>query len=341
MPEQSMEPPRWKLRLKQLLKLAVALLLIAWVIGHDRKSVMEALRQMNPVWVVLCFSAQFAQTMLTCVRWRLLTAPDLRVSWYETMRLTFIGLFANMFIPAGAVGGDVVKAAMFASNAEKGRRVEATISILVDRIVGIAGLFLLVLLFSGLLFGKVAALPLAVRSVALLLTALSVAGCGVIAVLFFQDFIFRWSVAAKLLDIADRWMRGIPGGIIRSVSAYRGRWKVLVGTTLLSALVLHPLLMLAIFFPLYGEMRELPPPEETMAAVAYGNVASALPVTPGGLGTRDAVIKTLLTAWGVPEIPAVTAMVIYTASLLLIDVLGGIAFLLPPERRKRSQGPTT
>ena len=334
MPESSRKA-FWKSFLKLLLKLGIAALLIAWVVGQDGRGLLESLRRMNPLWVVLCFCAQLTQMVLTGVRWKWLIADDLHVSWYEVMRLTFIGLFANMFIPAGAVGGDVVKAAMLAARVEKGRRVEATVSILVDRIVGVGGLFLLVLLFSGILFGKVMALPLAARSVALVLTGVSLAGCAVIVVLVFQDFIFRWRAAGRILQFADRWMRGIPGGIVRSVAAYRGRWRVLVGTTLLSGLVLHPLLMLAIFFPLYGGMHQLPPVEETMAAVAYGNVASALPVTPGGLGTRDAVIKTMLTAWNVPERAAVAAMVVYTATMLLTDLLGGLAFLLPPEEKRR------
>ncbi len=329
-------PLLWKQILKLVLKLGIAALLIVWVVGHDWREMLESVRRMNPLWVVLCFCAQFTQASLTGVRWKFLIAKELNVSWYEAMRLLFIGLFANIFIPAGAVGGDVLKAAMLASKVEKGRRVEASISILVDRIVGVGGLFLLVLLLFGIMFHRVMGLPVAARSVVLLLTALSVAGCGVIVVLFFQDYILRWKFASKMLKLADLWMRGIPGSIIRSVSAYRGRWKVLVWTTLFSALILHPLLMLAIFFPLYGDMHELPPADVTMTAVAYGNVASAIPVTPGGLGTRDAVVKTLLSAWHIPETSAVTAMVIYTAMMLLTDLLGGIAFLLPAQWRKRT-----
>lgn len=327
-------PQRWMPALKLILKLGVASLLIAWVVGGNWRGMLESIRQMNPLWVLLCFCAQLIQVTLTGVRWKFLIGKDLNVSWYETMRLTFIGLFSNIFIPAGAVGGDVVKAAMLASKL-KGQRVEATVSVLVDRIVGVAGLFLLVLLFFGITFSKVTTLPAAAQSVVFLLTALSAAGCVIIAVLFFQDFIFRWKFASDLLAFADRWLRGIPGNVIRSVSAYRNRWKTLIGTTLFSALLLHPLLMLAIFFPLYGSIHELPPVDTTMAAVAYGNVASAVPLTPGGLGTRDAVVKTLLSAWNIPETSAATAMIIYTAMLLLIDLLGGIAFLLPAELRKR------
>ena len=327
-------PQRWKTVLKPALKLGVAALLIAWVVGGDWHGMPESVRRMNPLWVLLCFCAQFIQMTLTGVRWKFLIGRDLNVSWYETMRLVFIGLFSKIFIPAGAVGGDVVKAAMLASK-RKGLRIEATVSVLMDRIVGVAGLFLLVLLFFGITFSKVMELPAAAQSVVFLLTALSAAGCVIIAVLFFQDFIFRWKPAAELLAFADRWLRGIPGNVIRSVSAYRNRWKTLIWTTLFSALILHPLLMLAIFFPLYGSMHELPPADTTMAAVAYGNVASAIPLTPGGLGTRDAVIKTLLSAWSIPEASAAAAMVIYTAMMLLINLLGGIAFLLPADLRKK------
>ena len=231
----------------------------------------------------------------------------------------------------------MLKAAVLASKVEKGRRIEATVSILVDRIVGIGGLFLLVLFSFCLMFRRIGELPVAAKSIVYLFSLLSAGGIGVIAVLFFQDYIFRWKFAAKLLEIADRWMKGIPGSIIRSVSAYRTRWKTLVLTTLFSALILHPLLFGALYFPLYGAMREQPPADVTLTASAYGNLASAVPVTPGGLGTRDAVVKTLLNAWGIPENSAVTAMVIYTAVLLLTNLLGGIAFLLPAEWRKKKE----
>ena len=209
-------PQRWKTVLKPALKLGVAALLIAWVVGGDWHGMLESVRRMNPLWVLLCFCAQFIQMTLTGVRWKFLIGRDLNVSWYETMRLVFIGLFSNIFIPAGAVGGDVVKAAMLASK-RKGLRIEATVSVLMDRIVGVAGLFLLVLLFFGITFSKVMELPAAAQSVVFLLTALSAAGCVIIAVLFFQDFIFRWKPAAELLAFADRWLRGIPGNVIRSV----------------------------------------------------------------------------------------------------------------------------
>ncbi len=323
---------------KLCVKLGIAALLIAWVVGEDGRSMVESIRRMNPLWVFLCFLALLAQMAGTAVRWKFLIAKELNVSFYEAFRLTAIGLFANIFIPAGAVGGDVVKATLLASKTGKGKRVEATISILVDRIVGMAGLFLLTLMLFLIFLRRIVELPPAAGFLAYALTLMCIAGLLVTVVLFFQDFIFRWSLAAKLLAFADRWMRGVPGSIVRSVSAYRSRWRALFWTTFFSAFLLHPLLMLAMFFPLYGELNILPEAGATMTAVAYGNVASAIPLTPGGVGTRDAVIKTLLSSWGVPESSAATAMILYTSMLLLIDLLSGIAFFLPDGWRKKENG---
>mgnify|MGYP000444063480 FL=1 len=61
-------PQRWKTVLKPALKLGVAALLIAWVVGGDWHGMLESDRRMNPLWVLLCFCAQFIQMTLTGVR---------------------------------------------------------------------------------------------------------------------------------------------------------------------------------------------------------------------------------------------------------------------------------
>ena len=323
--------------LKAVAKLLIAALLIYWVVGHEWRKVAESISSMNPLWIVLCGLTLLTQMAGTAIRWKALIAPELHVSYYEAFRLTFIGLFANIFVPAGAVGGDIVKAAFLGARVEKGKRVEAAISILVDRIVGLVGLFCLTLVLALIYLHRILALPSTARYAVYLLVLMSIAGLAIAFMIFFQDFIFRWKFASFVLAWADKWMRGVPGSIIRSVAAYRNRWKTLVWTTLYSMLILHPLLMLAMYFPLYGALHEYPHPGVTMTAVAFGNAASALPLTPGGIGTRDLVVKTLLSAWGITESAAVTAIIIYTAMLLLIDLLGGIGFFLPAEYKRRNK----
>ena len=48
-------------------------------------------------------------TILTAINWRILSKPlGLKMSLADAVKYTFIGVFANNFLP-GSVGGDVVK----------------------------------------------------------------------------------------------------------------------------------------------------------------------------------------------------------------------------------------
>lgn len=324
--------------LKTLLKLLIAGALIYWVGGNEWRKIAELIASMDPLWIVLCFLMLFIQSAGTSIRWRSLIAPELHVTFYEAFRLTLIGLFSNIFIPGGAVGGDVVKAAFLSTRVGSGKRVDAAVSVLVDRVVGLVGLFLLNLFLAALYFRRILNMKPADRYIILLLCLMCVSGIAVSFVIFFQDLIFRWKPAAKLLEWADRWMKGIPGNIIRSVSSYRSRWKTVLWNILFSMLILHPLLMLSIYFALYGVLRDFPDPGVTMTAMAFGNSASALPITPGGIGTRDFVVKMLLSGWGIKESAAAAAMMIYTSMMLLLNLFSGIGFFLPandPAKQKQ------
>lgn len=321
--------------LKNAAKIIVAAALIYWVGGKEWGKIAELISSVEPIWIFLCFLMLFMQSAGTSIRWRSLIAPELHVSYYDAFRLTLIGLFSNIFIPGGAVGGDVVKAAFLSAKTESGKRVDAAISVLVDRIVGLVGLFLLNLTLAAIYFNRIMTLEPSRRYIVFLLCLMCIAGIVISAVIFFQDLIFKWKPAKMLLDWADKWMKGIPGNIIRSVAAYRSRWKTVVWNILFSMLILHPLLMLSIYFALYGVLRDFPDAGLTMTAMAFGNSASALPITPGGIGTRDFVVKLLLSGWGFRESTAAAAMMIYTSMMLLLNLFSGIGFLLPAKGQKK------
>ena len=80
---------------------------------------------------VLCFMA----TIVTIVRWHFLVrAVDLPLRMRDTLRLGFLGYLYNFVLPGG-VGGDFVKGG-FLAREQPGRRTEAVLTVLVDRIVG-------------------------------------------------------------------------------------------------------------------------------------------------------------------------------------------------------------
>ena len=79
--------------------------------------------------------------MLTFARWhQLVRAQGLTFSLRDAVRLGFIGNVFNLVIP-GAVGGDVIKAA-FLCRMQPDKKPQAVASMVLDRILGLLGLFI-------------------------------------------------------------------------------------------------------------------------------------------------------------------------------------------------------
>ena len=77
------------------------------------------------------------------LRWRLLArvqSVDFGLS--AGLKLHFLGLFYNNCLPS-SVGGDLLRAWYVTKHADKDKRVEAALSVFVDRAVGLGGMFLM------------------------------------------------------------------------------------------------------------------------------------------------------------------------------------------------------
>jgi uncharacterized protein (TIRG00374 family) len=91
--------------------------------------------------LVLAFVLALSALVSTFVRWWIMArAQQLPLSLLDAVRIGFIGNAVDLVIP-GQVGGDVLKASFLARGQE--RKIRAIASILIDRAVGILGLFLL------------------------------------------------------------------------------------------------------------------------------------------------------------------------------------------------------
>jgi len=88
--------------------------------------------------------------LMTFVRWySLVRALDLPLSPREGLRLGLLGYFFNTLLP-GAVGGDLVKAAVLVRSQD--RRTAAVASIIIDRVIGLLGLAALIVLSGGIFY---------------------------------------------------------------------------------------------------------------------------------------------------------------------------------------------
>jgi hypothetical protein len=122
---------------------ALALLgVVAWANWGQIRTVLA--RPFDVTAFALALGLYLAGVGLAFSRWYVLVrAVGLPFRYRDAWRLGFIGLLFNLVIP-GAVGGDVVKAAFLCR--EQGRRAEPIASIVLDRLLGMLGLF-------GLAFG--------------------------------------------------------------------------------------------------------------------------------------------------------------------------------------------
>jgi uncharacterized protein (TIRG00374 family) len=78
---------------------------------------------------------------------------------------------------------------------------------------------------------------------------------------------------------------------------------------------------------------------EAFAAFAFGRLATFIPVPPGGLGTTDAIIIGMLTAFGMPNNDALAATLVWRAMTYFPQVIIGVITMLL-WRRERSKALT-
>lgn len=280
-------------------------------------------RRSDPVWMVPAFLL-FGFTMhFGVVRWwLLLRAAEIRISFWECHRLTFLGLFFNNVAP-GATGGDLVKAVYIARRAPT-KRMAAVVSVFVDRIIGLLALVAI---------GGIAILPNLdnprFREPAAFIY-LVLGGAAIASAVFFSRRIRRW---LRIEEIAAK----LPGGALlqrvdEAVFVYRYRKRTLVHAVLLSfgnQLAIQILtIMFAVGLGVTTESGEAVSFLDYLAVLPVAYTLSAIPSLPGGWGVREAAFAICLYFIGVGRNPAVALAVCAGLNATLWSLLGGVYFLM-------------
>ncbi len=133
-----------------LLRIAVVAGGIIWGlyrVSTDQRwsSLIEKFRLMN-VWVFAMALGIFiiCQILMGFRWWLLLKTQSVFIDFWASVRLSFLGLFYNNFMPS-SVGGDLVRAGFVTKHTSK--RFEAVLSVFVDRIIGLLGTFVIAIFF--------------------------------------------------------------------------------------------------------------------------------------------------------------------------------------------------
>jgi glycosyltransferase 2 family protein len=127
----------------RILGTLIALALLAYLLSQQGwQEIVAAIHQM-PLWrLALATVLMFVSRVAVAARWHvLLRAADPKISFRQSLRINFAGLFASNFLPT-TIGGDVVRLA--GAIQYKLDAATSTASLVVDRLIGMAGMAMMV-----------------------------------------------------------------------------------------------------------------------------------------------------------------------------------------------------
>ncbi len=256
-------------------------------------------------------------------RWQLLLrVQGIQLSYYHTAWMVAVGMFFNAFL-IGATGGDVPKA-WYAAEAAADRKTQAIFSSVVDRFIGLLGLFILATI-SVLIY-----LPVLLGDEKTRIIAISIIVSLVIAVLGIGLTTQRHHLTSK------PWWKSIwhyvPGKeILCKLSESYNLYGKYPGT-LLIALILSLGVHVSSVFVAWSVGRAIE--IKGVSLLHYFvycpmiNAFSAIPITVGGLGLREGAFKFFFSLQSVPDAQAVALSLLVYAGTLVISLVCGIFYLV-------------
>jgi uncharacterized protein (TIRG00374 family) len=273
-----------------VLKFALAAGLIYWLIATEKITAEPFIKLWATPWLtVFVFVVVFAMIFINNYRWLLLLQGQQIVSSVsQTLSLTFIGSFFNLAMP-GSVGGDVIKAYYIAQE-QPGTKLRAATSVLMDRIVGLYAMGLIALAAVLLNLDKIMSAP-HLKALALFVVGL-VAGFTVFFMIGFSSRIRTHALTVKVLE-------KIPAGklferLYDAIHDFRhGKRQFALGIVL--SIIVQSLNILALFVvarTLHFETASL---GGFFFIIPLGLIATAIPISPAGIGVGQAVFLALFT----------------------------------------------
>lgn len=307
-----------------VLKLSVVVLLLWWMIATGKLD-LAAMRIFitSPsiiiagviIWIL-------GPVLLGTLRWwLLLKGAGLECRFSRAMFLQLIGFFFNNAMP-GAVGGDIVKAIYIVRDQTlSSGKTPAMLSVLLDRIVGLIGLFVMGMV-AALLNYELMASNVATRNLMHGLAAVLV-GSSIFLGLVFIPYRDGRDPFARFLSL--NWPGfSILAGIYRALRSYRDHAGILFGTIGISVVIQF------LYFGYMGYVgMEMYPnqfdPRLLAPVFPFGVLVTAVPLAPGGLGVGHAAFDKLFQLVGLPG--GANVFNIFTLSQLALNLLCFIPYL--------------
>ena len=281
-------------------------LLIYLLSQQGWSEIVDALRQIPPIHLVLVVILMAISRISVGARWySLLRSTTSNISFAESLRMTFAGLFAANFLPT-TIGGDVVRLAGTLPRSED--RVGSAASIAADRLVGLSGMAMAIPLGLGVLIDWIQTNAVAGG---LFLQVVRISGFAV-------ALTFNWSDAwtkfikmfRRLIDVIVMWIRR-PRALI---AAFGFTW-------------LHMACLFSLLWLLLTGMGQTISFPMVAGLWSFTYLITLMPFSINGLGIREVSISYIFTNLGGVSIQSALTLALIVRTLEMIASVPGVFFL--------------
>jgi uncharacterized protein (TIRG00374 family) len=260
----------------------------------------------------------------------LLKTQGIYLSAWGIIRLTLIGIFFNLALP-GAVSGDMMKMYLLARHTTH-QKEGAILTILLDRVIGLTGLFIvafLVVIFSFDLISEIDRSHRIVKIAGYIVGIGSLFGIIFMILMGLRERVMRLSFIVWLIGHCQRVL---PAVILNSIENLGSAMKLFrrnhftIITAILISVLIHAVLALNFYCIGVGVGENVIKLKSYFISVPVANAVAALPLTPGGIGTRDLTITLFLKSMKASDEMAAAIPVIFTLVIVFWGMVGGIIF---------------
>lgn len=288
----------------------IGLGLLGRVLWLNRVSVGRVFAQRPDRWYLfLAFAICLSGLITTFVRWMVVVrAQGLTLRFRDAIRVGFMGNAIDLVIP-GQIGGDVFKASFLGRGQE--RKTKAVASILVDRVIGILGLFTLTASMGALNWMTV---PTEVhRLIAVVWLAWLAGAMGLSAVLtpsLFRPLERRFSGRRRLGKLFAE---------LHEISVAYGDRKLAIVLGMAMSTVSHGLYALSFYVVSLALLADPPSLMNNMLMVPLVLFSTVIPLPFGALGLSEQVSDDLFRLLGHPA-GALTMLGFRVVSLVVTGI---------------------
>lgn len=265
--------------------------------------------------------------LVSFIRWFVVArAAGIDIHLGEALRVGAIGYALN-FVGPGAVGGDFFKALLVARH-RQGRRTAVVTTIIVDRALGLVTM--LMVASGGVLLMQAAGTPLSPAIEVTCRMTLAITGGMMLGGLL---LLIPGLAGPKLAELVARLpvVGDMLSQVVEAWNEYRGRLGLL-GIATAMCFVVDLLLVSSFYCVGQGLPFQTPSFAKHLFLVPLQLTAGAIPITPGGVGVREAAADFFFQEFG---IAAGQGTLIALGHSLTMLTAGGVAILYYLSRRSR------